>query len=139
MRGVVYTSGSMYPECPERGRKPRLSWDELKVQIALGTIPPEYIRAQVHDPEILDKLANLPDDRVRDVIATHPSTQAKTLVKLVEDPKAPAALLIAIAAQPNLPIEKLYKLAEHKNPLVSEEAKGVLYIRSKGVIDIQDD
>ena len=120
-------------------KKPRLSYDEIKLQIALGTIPPEYIRAQVLDPEILDKLANLPDDDVRYAVAVHPRVYLTTLLRLLNNPKSPQRLLIAIAANRKMPIEELYKLAEHKNPMVKEEAKGVLFIRSKGHIDIQDD
>ena len=122
-----------------RDRKPRLNLDELKVQIALGTLPPEYIRAQVHDPEILDKLANLPDDNVRFAVAAHPNVRSETLMRLVEDHKTCTALLVLLAAHSKMPEEVLCKLATHKDPLVSEEAKGVLFIRSKGHIDIQDD
>ena len=137
MRAVIHMSGSPYLEDPYR--KPRLSWDELEMQIALGTIPPEYIRAQVWDPEILDKLANLPDDKVQAVIAIHPNTNIKTLIKLVEDPNVRIDTLIVITANSKLPIEMLYRLLRHKDPRVSEEAKGCLHIRSKGFIDIQDD
>ena len=120
-------------------RKPRLNFDELKVQIALGTIPPEYIRVQVNDPEILDKLANLSDDKVRAAIAVHPNVKLDTLMKFVKNPTTAISLLILLAAHPKITIEVLQKLATHKNPRVSEEAKGVLFIRSQGHIDIQDD
>ena len=120
-------------------RKPRLNFDELKVQIALGTIPPEYIRAQVTDPEILDRLANLPDDKVRAAVAVHPNVKLDTLLRLLKDTTTAISLIVLIAAQPKITIEVLQKLATHKNPRVSEEAKGVLFIRSKGHIDIQDD
>ncbi len=124
---------------PERGkRKPRLSYAELKIQIALGTIPPEYIRTQVYDPEVLDKLVNLPDDNVRKAVAAHPNVSLDTLMKLVKDSSTLPSLLILIAVHPKMSIEGLRKIAEHKNPMVSEEAKGVLFIRSKGSIDIQD-
>lgn len=120
-------------------KKSRLDPDEIRMQIALGTIPPEYIRTQVHDPEILDKLANLPDEKILMVIAAHPKVYLNTLMRLVEDSSAGTDLLVLLAAHSKMPIEMLHKLATHKNPLVSEEAKGVLFIRSKGRIDIQDD
>ncbi len=122
-----------------RMKKPQLNLDELKVQIALGTIPPKCIRTQVHDPEILDKLANLPDDEVRAIIAIHPNAAVKTLVRLAKGPNIPRVTLIAIVARPELPVEMLYRLSKHKDFRVREEAKGVLFIRSKGSIDIQDD
>lgn len=130
--------------CPitwPKGLSPRLGLneDELKVQIALGTLPAEYIRYQVSDPEILDNLANLPDDAVRMAVAKHPNVKLETLMRLVEDPSTNTALLILLAAHPKVSIEGLRKLATHKNPRVSEEAKGVLFIRSKGHIDLQDD
>ena len=114
---IVYLGGSK--------DLPRLSFDE--------------IRAQVHDPEILDKLANLPDEKVRIAVASHPRVRVETLIRLLEDPTTEIPLLILLASYPQMPIEILHKLAKHKNPMVSEEAKGVLFIRSKGHIDIQDD
>ncbi|KKK96047.1 hypothetical protein LCGC14_2666700 [marine sediment metagenome] len=125
--------------CPGRNRKPRLDYEELKMQIALGTLPPEYIRAQVHDPEVLDRLANLPDEEVRTAVAVHPKVRLDTLLRLVEDPTTSTPLLVLLAAHSKMTKEVLFKLAEHKDPRVSEEAKGVLFIRSKGHINIQDD
>ena len=119
-------------------KKPRLSFDEIKIQIALGTIPPEYIRAQVYDPEILDKLANLPDDEIRFAVAIHPKVCLDTLMRLINNPNSPQKLLIAIVGSLKIPTEELHKLVKHKNPMVSEEARGVLFIRSQGRIDIQD-
>ncbi len=124
---------------PGRNKKPRLDFDELNMQIALGTLPPEYIRAQVHDPEILDRLANLPDEEVRVVVAVHPRVCLDTLLKLIKDPTTSSSLLVLLAAHSKIPEKILVKLANHKDPRVSEEAKGVLFIRSKGRIDIQDD
>jgi len=136
---VIDIPDNAYPRGRGRGKgKPLLSYDELKVQIALGTIPPEYIRDQVYDPEILDNLANLPDDNVRKAVAAHPNVRLDTLMRLVEDSSTPPSLLILIAAHPKMSVEGLHKIATHKNPMVSEEAKGVLFIRSKGSIDIQD-
>ena len=125
----------LYP----RHRKPRLNFDELKMQIALGTLPREYIRVQVSDPEVLDRLARLPDEEVRTEVAMHPKVRLETLMRLVNDPITSISLLILLAAHSKIPEEVLYKLVEHKDPAVREEAKGVLFIRSKGHIDIQDD
>lgn len=118
--------------------KPRMDFDEIKMQIALGTIPPEYIKTHVCNPEILDKLANILDDNVRFAVAVHPHVKLETLMRLLEESADNIPSLVLIAAHPKIPIEVLYKLAKHKNPQVSEEAKGVLFIRSKGRIDIQD-
>lgn len=128
-------NGVQYPE----HRKPRLNFDELQVQIALGTLPPEYIRTQVFDPEVLDKLANLPDEEIRAAVAVHPRVSLITLQRLVEDPTTGTSLLVLLAAHSKIPEKILFKLAKHRDPRVSEEAKGVLFIRSKGRIDIQDD
>jgi len=120
-------------------RKPRLNFDELKVQIAICAVPTEYIREQVTLPEILDMLAKVPDDQVRAAVAVHPNVKLDTLLRLLKDTTTAISLIVLIAAQPKITIEVLQKLATHKNPRVSEEAKGVLFIRSKGHIDIQDD
>ena len=122
-----------------RNKKPQLDYDELSVQIALGTLPSEYIRAQVHDPKVLDRLANLSDDKVRIAVATHPNIHLNTLLKLIKDPTSSISLLVLLTAHSKIPEKILFKLANHKDPRVSEEAKGVLFIRSKGHINIQDD
>lgn len=124
---------------PGRHKQPQLAYDELRVQIALGTLPPEYIRSQVSNPEILDRLANLPDEEVRKAVALHPNVRADTLMRLIGDPTTGTPLLVLLAAHPKVPENMLMKLANHKDPRVSEEAKGILFIRSKGRIDIQDD
>ncbi len=116
-----------------------LSSDELEVQIALGTLPSKYIRIYVKDPEILDKLANLPDEQVRFAVAGHPNVSLDTLMKMVKDPSTSTNLLILLAAHSKMPLDEIYKFTKHKNPLVNEEARGILFIRSKGRIDIQDD
>ena len=121
-----------------RNRKPRLDYDELRVQIALGTLPPEYIGTQVHDPEVLDMLANLPDEDVRTAVAVHPKVRLATLLRLVEDPITDTPLLVLLAAHSKMAKEILFKLAKHKDPQVSEEAKGVLLIRRKGRTVIQE-
>jgi len=60
-------------------------------------------------------------------------------MRLVEDTNARIDLLILLTAHPKMSTETLHKLATHKDPRVSGEAKGVLFIRSKGHIDIQDE
>ncbi|KKL94624.1 hypothetical protein LCGC14_1862830 [marine sediment metagenome] len=129
----------MHDTPPYPGRRPRLDFDELKMQIALGTLPPEYIGLQVHDPEVLDRLANLPDEDIRAAVAVHPKVRLSTLLRLIEDSTTGSTLLVLLAAHSKVPEEVLFKLAKHKDPRVSEEAKGVLFIRSKGRINIQDD
>ncbi|KKL71562.1 hypothetical protein LCGC14_2093650, partial [marine sediment metagenome] len=76
---------------------------------------------------------------VRAAVAVHPNVKLDTLLRLLKDTTTAISLIVLIAAQPKITIEVLQKLATHKNPRVSEEAKGVLFIRSKGHIDIQDD
>ena len=82
----------------------QLSLDEIKVQLALGTMSPNSILERVSDPKILMILSNSNDDNIRFAVAAHLRTPKSVLIKLTKD----------------------------KNAVVAEEAKGMLFIRSKG-------